>query len=338
MAATAFSLFGATRRAGLVGPAALALGTAFIIDAKLSGIVYVVPLFAIMYQLRGWRPAVLVGLASIGLAVLPFLMPNVSVVEYGHWLQRAAKHPSSFSDLLATLRTLPIWFVPLLLILGPTPWREARVLAWLREDRVVLIALSVCLAGGVFASRRIGAGSHHILPFAPVLGYEYTRLFNSMGGLGFGKRWQWQCRVASACLALGIGIRIAGGLLEVGSPWGEWRATLAMRDEVRAILSANPGSRVEMGYGATVDWRSYFRPELVFATNHLLVDEVALSDMTMDGIPLPSTTVVSLEACATVWLIPRGEEPFSLPSTFAKYVSITGWQPTALQPKFPRHL
>jgi hypothetical protein len=318
MSAMALGLFGAARRTGLAGPAALAVATAFIVDAKASGLVYVVPLFAILWQNRGWRIPVLVGLCGACLALLPFLLPNVSALAYLHWLGRAAKHPSSFVDLLSTLRTVPLLFAPLLLILGPTPWRDTKFVAWLREDRLVLAILALCFASGMFASRRIGAGSHHILPFVPVLGYEYIRLFNAVGGLGMAKRWYWQSRALCASLALVVVIRVGGGLLEFGASWGAWRATEAMRDEVRSVLNSHPGTPVEMGYGSIVDERAYFRPELVFATNHLLVDEVALSDMSLDGIPMPSETVHYLGTCA-VWLIPRGQEPFSLPNTFAQY-------------------
>ncbi|MEO6602246.1 MAG: hypothetical protein ABIQ16_20360 [Polyangiaceae bacterium] len=327
MSAVAVGLWGATRRSGLAGPAALAVAAAVIVDAKASGLVYTVPLFAILWQLRGWRVPICVGMSAACVALLPFLLPNVSAVAYVTWLGRAAKHPSSFIDLLSTLRTVPLLLAPLLLILGPTPWRDTKFVAFLREDGLVLATLALCFASGLLASRRIGAGSHHLLAVVPVLGYEYTRLFNALGGLGLAKRWPWQSRALCACLALVVFNRVGGGLLEFGTKCGAWRATVTIRDEVRSVLASYPGTPVEMGYGATVDGRVYLRPELVFATNHMLVDEVALSDMSMDGMPMPSATVNALETCA-IWLIPRGEEPFSLPNTFAQYYpALVGKEP-----------
>src|SRR6185369_13172576 len=101
---------------------------------------------------------------------------NVSISQYAQWLRRATGHPSAIGDLMSTLRTLPILLAPLLLILGPTPWKDPKLVAWLRQNLLVLLVLVPCVALAVMASTRIGAGSHHLLPFIPLLGYLYAEL------------------------------------------------------------------------------------------------------------------------------------------------------------------
>jgi hypothetical protein len=232
------------------------------------------------------------------------------------------------SDLMATFRTIPLIAFPLLLILGPTPWRDAGIVRYVRAHRLLLVTLGVCFAFAVSASSRIGAGSHHILPFVPILGYEYVRLHQA-SNREHAARWPWALRYAGACFALVAMVRIGGGLWEVAAPWRSWGAAVATREEARSALGQFEGGEVAMGYGDAEDPATFFQPEIVFATNRLHVDEIALSDMGLDGVALPDATVRALDDCSTrAWLIPRGKDPFALPNLFADlYPALVPRQP-----------
>jgi hypothetical protein len=318
MCAMSIALFGVTRRSGMAGPAALAIGVAFLVDTKATACLYAIPLFATLLSQRGWKLSFAVGLSVVGLSALPFLMPNVSASQYLRWVGHASGHPSTLFDLVSTLRTLPILSAPLFLLLGPTPWRDPKIVAHVRQNRFVLLTLAVCSALAVAASSRIGAGSHHLLPFVPVVGYECARLYVATD-LAFAKRSPWLFRYLCACLALVIAVRIGGGLIDIGGSWyTRWRDTRETSNEVRSLLHRFPKHDVAMGYGDTAAPVTFFRAEIVFATDRLLVDELALSDMDLDGIPLPAATTEAIATCSThVWLIPKGKPPFTLPNTFA---------------------
>jgi hypothetical protein len=328
MTAIAVALFGATRRSGIAAPVALALSTAFIIDTKATAVIYALPLFALLVQRRGLRLTLGIGLATLAVAGLPFLLPNVSLSQYAQWLRRATGHPSTMADLNSTLRTLPILFAPLFLILGPTPWREPKLIAWLRQNLLVLLALVPCLALAVLASSRIGAGSHHLLPFVPLLGYLYAELGQASGWY-FLKTWPRLSFYVTSCLTVVVLTRVVGGLMEVSPTWRSWHEAIAIRSELRSVLVRFGPGKVGMGSGDTTSQLTYFRPELVFAGQKFVLDDVALSDMMMDGMPIPAATVAALANCTTpVWLIPRGQQPFMVPSLFAGYdPSLVGPEP-----------
>ncbi|HYQ14502.1 MAG TPA: hypothetical protein VEQ58_02055, partial [Polyangiaceae bacterium] len=315
---TVAALFGATSRTGLGGPIALAIATAFVLDAKATAFIYIAPLFAIFLQQRGWRLTALVLLGAGSLASLPFFLPNVSLSQYLRWLRSATGHPSTLFDLRSTLRTLPILLAPGLLVVGPTPWRDPQVVAWLRKNWLLALSLPACLGLAVLASTRIGAGSHHVLPFVPLLAYVYLQLY-LVSSQTFAARFPWLMRYAVACLGIVAVVRAGGGLLELRGGNASIAAASAVRDEVRSVLTRYPGRKVAMGYGERKEPLTYFRPELVFATDAYLVDEIALSDMSMDGMPIPPSTVAAIESCnVAIWLIPKDQRPFLVPSSFSE--------------------
>jgi hypothetical protein len=315
--ASALGLFGATRpsRWGLL---ALAVGAALLIDSKFTGLIYVIPLFALLIEARGLRVAVVVAAGAIALAALPFLLPNVSVRQYLSWVQLATGHPRSFTDLRATLLALPILALPLPLILGRAPWKDRRLLDYFRANRARALALAASLALATVASSRIGAGSHHLLPLLPVLGYEYARLYSvvkaspqaAQSSFGYGLLW--------CCAALVLSVRVGGGLREVLLPWTQWGWAREVSSDVTSFLGSQRGHRIQMGYGDTADPVTQYRTEIAFATDRLMLDPEAINDMDLDGVQIPKATFEAIASCAAdVWLIPKGKPPFALKNEFS---------------------
>jgi hypothetical protein len=81
-----------------------------------------------------------------------------------------------------------------------------------------------------------------------------------------------------------------------------------------------PAEKIEMGYGeksGETNDLTYFRPVLVFAGNPLTLDAPALADMELGKLAVPQSTIAYLQSCQTqIWLIPKGEHPFTLPSLY----------------------
>ena len=85
-------------------------------------------------------------------------------------------------------------------------------------------------------------------------------------------------------------------------------------------MRQHPAEKIEMGYGEQLgktNELTYFRPVLVFAGNPLTLDAPALTDMELGKLAVPQSTIAYLQSCQTqIWLIPKGEHPFTLPSLY----------------------
>jgi hypothetical protein len=80
--------------------------------------------------------------------------------------------------------------------------------------------------------------------------------------------------------------------------------------DVRLFLAAHPADRVAMGSGGN-DPLTFPRPLLVFASGRYPIDIPAIQEHDRAGVRLPAATIAALRRCEwTIWLIPRGAEPF----------------------------
>jgi hypothetical protein len=300
----------------LVGSAAYALA------AKASAFLYFGPLFVRLAARRGWAVALAGAAAAACLSLAPFLLPNVSLPFYLDWLRLGTTHPTTAADFVSSARTLALLLAPAPLLLAAGPWKVPALAAYLRQNRVPLAALGVCLAAVLAVSSKCGSGPHHLLPFVPVLGYEYVLLFRAMReSKSAARRTRIPVRLAWAGFAVVVAARVGGGIAEVGASWtSDGHAARAAIADLRSILARHPLERIEMGYGARHTPSTSLRPELVVASDRLTVDEAALTDMQLSGLPIPDATIDGLRSCAThLWLIPKGEPPFALPNVYGVF-------------------
>jgi hypothetical protein len=85
------------------------------------------------------------------------------------------------------------------------------------------------------------------------------------------------------------------------------------RHEIHDMLAFAGAHRdtIAMGYGSD-ESLSLERPALIFRTGLNPIDQPAIREYQMQGVPLPAATVEALGRCdIRYWLIPKGEEPFS---------------------------
>ena len=98
------------------------------------------------------------------------------------------------------------------------------------------------------------------------------------------------------------------------------QAAEKVTNDLQEIMRGHPGEAIEMGYGDNLGKASeatYLRPLLVFAGNPLTVDEAALDDMELSKLAMPQSTIAYVQSCQTqIWLIPKGERPFLVPSYY----------------------
>ena len=85
--------------------------------------------------------------------------------------------------------------------------------------------------------------------------------------------------------------------------------------EVRMIAARLSGETVEIGYGRSLEQFRviFYRPVLVVAGQPVTIDGLTPMELASVGTRPPAAFADSLAACATRhWLIPKGEQPFSL--------------------------
>jgi hypothetical protein len=311
----------------------LAVATGLCVGAKVSAGLYVVPLFVWLFKKFGARTTIL-ALCGAGLiALLPFGLPQISLSNYLLWIGAGLQHPIGTDETTRTLKMLITLVVPILALLWRFHERNSRqFLVYLHEESAFLFALVACLGLITAVASKAGAGDHHYLPFYPLLGYVCCDIFSrtAMTSAARDIRWTSIGGAVFAVSLLWLGTRVENRL---AIDWkhtgpkivsGRMNAQSATA-ELQEILQRYPNRRIEMGYGETIDSPkdvTKLRPVLIFAGNPLTIDQAAIDDMNLSRLEIPSATLDYQESCQTnIWLIPRGENPFTVPSFYSDWDS-----------------
>jgi hypothetical protein len=303
----------------------LAAGAGICVGVKITGGVYFVPLFVMLFNRRGLRSTAAAGLGAVLIACLPFSLPEVSVTNHFLWLREAGHHPLAWFELVRSAKALVTVSVPVLLLMWRLHERDRQ--AWqlyLRQERMFLLALLFSVGLTTVAASKTGAGEHHYLPFYPLLGYLCCDLYSraqTVSGMG---RSSLRAAISIICciwLLTRVGTRVEWGWDLTGPHVLEGREmAVSVTSDLTEIMRKHPAEKIEMGYGQQLgktNELTYFRPVLVFAGNPLTLDAPALADMELGKLAVPQSTIVYLQSCQTqIWLIPKGEHPFTLPSLY----------------------
>lgn len=304
----------------------LAAGAGICVAAKITGGLYFVPLFAMLYRRHGIRTTAIALLGAGFAACLPFAWPAVSVANYFLWLREARHHPLAGFEVVRNVKTMATFSVPVALLFWRLYERDRQAfLNYIREEKLFLWSLAACIGLISVTASKLGSGEHHYLPFYPLLGYLccdlYSRAETVRGGIGRSSLRATVSMLLCFWLAARVGTRDAWGWTLTGPHVLEGRKTAAeVTNDLQEIMRSHPGVAIEMGYGDNLGRASeltYFRPLLVFAGNPLTVDEAALDDMELSRLAMPQSTIAYVQSCQTqIWLIPKGERPFLVPSYY----------------------
>src|SRR5579862_3900148 len=181
------------------------------------------------------------------------------------------------------------------------------------------------MAAVAVSAAKIGAGPHHFMPFYPIGAYvcgDIYREIRSSGAEGPSLTrvhftfllWLWLAAAVAAQSWPGLSDMVATVLTSRSRS-----AAADVTSDLKRVMDDHPGKAIEMGYGK---WDSYdltfFRPMLVFAGNPLTLDALSLDDAQLSGLEIPHNTLEYLQQCKTqIWLIPKGDAPFSLVNVFS---------------------
>jgi hypothetical protein len=249
------------------------------------------------------------------LALLPFILAeNISLSNYIAWLQSAGGHGISKALLLhnalfLVFTLLPIGFFML--------WQQAvpGFRALLVQYKLVSLAACVAALLILVAASKPGSGPHHFLPFFPCLAFLVA--YATMRVYAYRPDTNWSLYAywapASAFL-LAAGVKSVFALyfgvdIVIRQLNGD-----ALVSDLVTIVEDHPDQTIYMGYGDGSRYTSTFvRHQLAFAGQPYLVDAPALMDFQLSGAAIPQSTIDALLADASaLWLIPVGQDPFTL--------------------------
>ncbi len=156
----------------------LAVACGLAVDIKLTALLYFLPLFALFVDRFGWRRAIATALAAAGIAAIPFASPQISLPGYIDWLRVVARQPHTSGMYLSEPKVLAIAFAPVLLLLWSLGQKNTGLVrAYLRDNALFLVTLAGCVALIAVVAGKIGAGTHHFMPFYPIIGLVCATIY-----------------------------------------------------------------------------------------------------------------------------------------------------------------
>lgn len=283
-----------------------AMAVAGIANLKISGLAYCLPIVVFAWVHRGFKIAALTTLLAAALFPLPFTLHQVSWTNYAAVLEVAGRHGLNAGFLARNLQYSAVILLPALVL-------SRRIRPTAAQTSYLLSICAAFLAASISGAKN-GAGSYHLLPLiAPVVHFCFWLL----RGAAETSRATEFTRVAVAC-ALALVFYSANFVSAVARTYGWSTRGRAALQEIAQLQQRFAPETLAIGPGDDFrDPRTFYAYEPVFHGQPYLVSGAAVRDLQFGGVPIPESTVQMLQRCDTrVWLIPRGEIPFSAPNTY----------------------
>jgi hypothetical protein len=291
-------------RLAAVGVAALAAGVC--VNLKISGVLYVLPVLAVLQMRHGAAALAIAAAGAAAVAALPFGLPTVSLRNYLVWLDYSGRNGLR----LWSLRFNVEWAAFLMLPAAAWPYLEDR--RWLRTQAPLLASLAIAIAGVALIAAKPGAGFYHLMPFAPVVLYFSASLIARLPAEDLRSR---------EAIALGAGFAFALVPVAAYQQYDFIRTVVPgtaaeIRADLRDTTAEFPDRTLAVGYGGAFRV-SFERVWPVFRGNPYLIDAPAVTEYQLSGLAMPEATYEAIRTCAIdVWLIPRGAAPFDVPNGY----------------------
>ncbi|MBN8554611.1 MAG: hypothetical protein J0L93_04125 [Deltaproteobacteria bacterium] len=272
-----------------------------------SGFYFLPILLSLLFE-KKYRELV-VAFVICGLAaLLPFvLFSNISLSHYLEWLGAAAQHPRERGAFTQIFEWVLLCATPVFLLLTKQSLRK-------RSTRGFVIGLSIALLMVLFFGAKEGAGRHHISPLLPSLAYLLAMLWPNSGA-----KYRFSILYQTALFLLllfvsAYGIRICSELISNTNR----SLSIGMIDDLKNYLAKNPERKIAVGYTKDFQNISSLRIYPVFQNHPYLLDGAAMMDMDLSHIKMPESTLDILRNCEIdTWLIPKGEQPFSVTTWYS---------------------
>ena len=295
-----------------------AVSLALAVNAKMHSIFYFIPVFYLYLINRGSKNLFRSLSISILLFFIPFLHPSFSITNYSFWIFHATTHNIIPYTLTKNL-TFSLFFIAPLIVIESYLQIRHGLRPQYKKEIIILIVSSLPV---IILGAKEGAGSHHIMPFAPTIVFltlkalqhanehilekrARSRWFSFMGLIGF----SWL--ITSILFSIKVQFRVIDHILS------DNRKTLIQ--ELTNIKKKYATQKIAMGYGGDNNYHfTFFRP-LLYSTSHdYFLDAPAIMDMLKSDIPIPEQTLEKLKnQDYDLFVIPLGAEPFSMNTLYS---------------------
>ncbi len=316
--AVGFALFAAVRLRPALAVLAVAAAAGFAVNLKIHGVLYFVPVFAVLAGRLGRRATLWAGLVAAAVTALPFaLSPLISLRNYVAWLVNAAHHGLTTEFLGLMLGYAAFLLLPLVVLSALRGWREV----WTGPHRALLVTTVVSLALTLVLAAKPGAGMVHLLPLVPVVAFATGRLLDGLPAYAGARSRGGRAALAALALTALLAGSVNGYRAVRYVDWhlGE---TPDLAGDIRGIMAQYPGLPMAMACGGeNAAFRAtWLRPLLVFQDNPVLVDPISVMDSALSGRELSPETYAALsDGRIGLWLVPRRQVPFRKVNWYAPH-------------------
>ena len=283
--------------AGVTGAFGVGICLGLAVNLKVHAFLYFAPVLFDLLQRRGWRHAALAIGISIVVFLLPFLAHGISLADYRFALAQQVG-ARSIDPHLVVLWLYWSLLLAVPLIAGLTTAGPDVSLADRRYTWAAIVTLAVLGYPATFP----GAGPYHLMPLIPVLADAFGRLR---------PRHMVPVLAPIALFAVGVGAFGRAVVMLVGRG-----GMNAAAQEAVLLADSRPGVSVQVGYGHTLEDYELSQLSRTLLSLHgrpALIDGQVLMELAVAGIDGSQRWIPLLRDCRVVlWVIPRGEEPFTL--------------------------
>lgn len=303
------------------------LGTAIAMNGRATSYLYILPLFA-MFCIRSRRKHIIILLLlSALLTFIPFILfSSLDLMNYIFWLLNTLHRQLIYTQILRSLLYGLLFTLPLILIIIKG-WKN-RNTPEVKPLFIILPSLLFSLLLLAFVAAKEGSGSHHLIPFAIIIGL-FIPVF--MDGFDLNIRDIMNNKFHTAALLIWLTIISYQCITGPHSRFVNFlfsdRSQVVVSD-LLILREKYKNHSMTMGYtdNNPDNYKyTFFRPLLMRNSRTYFLDAPAIMDMAEAGIKMPvSTADIFRQQKYDIFILPRNGTPFSMKSFFAtKYPLFT---------------
>jgi hypothetical protein len=290
--------------------AAIAIGLlgGGLMNLKVHGALYVLPYAVALLESPG-STATRVRTAGIGIAsgifaaVLPFLDPDVSLVNYAAFIDLALHHGLDRYLLLSNIRFSCVLVLPVLFL----AWRHFRGEPQPNMLMGLVYCLSVfvvCVIGG-----KKGAGPTHLIPFLPAFVFLLVRAARTARTPNNEQVQAGSLAVYFLAAAIAYLPSFASNLVRLQA-WSRTTNDPAFLREAEQLYADYPSAVMGAGGSESATLTEY-KMVGVFAGGPLVFDTSTWMDLDGAGVPDEVIERLLIDCRTPFWIIPNGGAPFT---------------------------